>query len=103
MITNKDLAECFREALGYLWDGTPVRPKKQYRNICYAIDETCFHFDIKEECCSIIRSRLGTYNVYAESWLINKGVPYKQVWDTVKMQAWRKQWLEQLVEEFENK
>jgi hypothetical protein len=102
MDENKQIAECFRAALKLMWDGNGQQKGKDERFICHALYEVAYIQRLPKGAAaiSIIHARLnGSFT--ADGWLHRQGV--KTFDNSVAIQAWRKQWLEQLIEEFENK
>lgn len=99
---NQQIANCFRAALKILWDGKDRWAKDRERYICHALWEAAKKNNLPGESMAkdVIYDRLqGSFTV--EGWLRKQGV---ETYDNiVAIQAWRKQWLEQLIEEFENK
>jgi hypothetical protein len=104
---NQELANCFREAINHLWDGkfgpSADKPYSSKRFICHAIEATAIagavSVDTSRRAKSIIKKGIGG-EVFAEDWLKARDI---YVTDFVKMQAWRKQWLELLVAQYEGK
>lgn len=112
--TNKQIAKTFRKALPFLWDGTRAgQGYHQSEYICHAINEGndawwCASADRSfavEAATQIIEDRLridgGPTKTFG-SWLRAKGVKRKVMTDPL-VQAHRKAWLLQLIEEFSNK
>lgn len=99
---NKRIAAAFRAALKHLWNGKGTRPSHKETFICYAIDPSCNYDTTTCAAKNVIIQRL-CYHATARDWLRANGVSAEDASNTQKMQAWRKQWLKQLIEEFENK
>ena len=113
-VTNKQIAKAFTKALPFLWDGTPAGAGyHQCEYICHAINEgnDAWRYASDDRSLAvlaakqIIEDRLridgGTTKIF-DSWLRAKGVKKKVMTDPL-VQAHRKAWLLQLIEEFSNK
>lgn len=105
-VTNKQIAEAFKNAIPFLWSGRGDQVGKNIY-ICHAISaagvKSGAHLNGNwvpiSSALNVISRRLGS-SYSADGWLSRRGIRIKP---QQKMQAWRKQWLEQLVKEFENK
>ncbi len=94
-ISNKQIAEVFRQAKDYLWNGhTFQRNKQQY--ICHAIDFTGCSILAKEKACSIIENRLGNGRTVV-GWLEDNVPSFPD--NTTEYQKYRHAWLDELIKE----
>jgi len=110
-VSNKAIAEAFRNAVPKLWDGKERALKTAY--ICVAIRRGNPNYNTEnlwdddppdvEAARMIVRVRItGFYTL--ENWLQDKcGIPIDDTLQSKRMQAYRHTWLKQLIKEFETK
>ena len=103
---NKRIAKVLRDAAPYLNTGKHIHEGDRARCICFAIDKGIFASTLNDNVagvhiCREISIRLGDSATMAE-WLIKQGIPEYQLTHN-RVQAHRHAWLQQLIEEFDNK
>lgn len=109
--SNKEIAKTLRDAVPYLWNGVGVKndERKISTFICNAISYGADDFNViyrdNDKCTSgyvrkIVSDRIDGAPV-AECWLLNMGI--EEYENKKKMQAWRHQWLQMMIKEFEDK
>lgn len=111
------IAQAFKQGLKHLWDGNrydvAYREKESY--ICYAIARHACGTSVKQArlavdlACEVIHSRMDYYDAQGrlhsprslKGWLkLRVGVSDLELIDTIRVQAYRRAWLESLIEEF---
>lgn len=97
---RKEIAEAFRAAKKYLWDG---RGGRGYKHICYALEETYLpkrdYWDTIVLAKGIVASRIYPH-LSVETWLIEKKLIDKYNHDRAMVQQYRHAWLDALIKEF---
>ena len=93
-------SEMLREAKKFLWDGVSKRNRKEVY-ICLALS---FNVGFKQtnELRKIIYERIGGFGSI-DKWLHDKYNIPKEQFKNEAMQAYRHQWVDMLIEEFEAK
>ena len=112
MTTNKQMADCLRQAKKHLWDGKDEdSPKAYIWGICSAVDKTRANPKTKAAIWEIISERLeGKLTLTA--WLRSRGISLRvetymgytgrEKTDYPAIQAHRKAWMNKLIKEFED-
>ena len=110
-VSNKEIAQAFRDAVPLLWDGKGQGLKTSY--ICVAIRRGHPNYDPLQgswrdpaavaAARQIIHNRIcGLYTL--ETWLDERcGIPSNDTLQSKRMQTYRHAWLQALIKEFETK
>ena len=100
MTDRKAIAAAFRAAKPLLWDGRGSPGYfEPHEYICLALEAT--DADEWRQARSVIRVRIGGSQMRTiEEWLIDQGIPRKQM-TPKRLQAHRHAWLDMLIAEFE--
>lgn len=93
-------SQLLREAKNHLWDGCSLKGD-QNQFICHALMDVAAPGDAYGRAREIIEDRLKP-SWTLEGWLIDQQIDFRQM-TYPRMQAYRQQWLDLLIAEFEAK
>jgi hypothetical protein len=102
---RQQIAEAFKAAKDFLWDGLGGNRARRERYICYALAEAACAKRVEQfsrlRAAGVINHRLGQH-AYLEGWLQHYArIPLAEInSDLPRLQATRPAWLDSLIEEF---